>query len=108
MKKAFFVPAAAISILLACKSQNQQAPITAPTPAPPVAPAKKMTERPAGAVTKDMANVKFASKNDPVCGMPLRIGIEDTMHYKGKIYGFCASGCKEEFVKDPKSYLEQQ
>ncbi len=103
MNKSIFFGALVIAALAACKGQNQQAPAATPT-----TPAKKMTERPAGAVTRDMTGVKFASNHDPVCGMPLRAGIEDTAHYKGKIYGFCAEGCKEEFVKDPAAALAQQ
>jgi YHS domain-containing protein len=45
----------------------------------------------------------FDSKTDLVCGMPLRAGVEDTLRYKGKLYGFCAKECKEEFLNDPNS-----
>ncbi|MGC8593723.1 MAG: YHS domain-containing protein [Nitrososphaeria archaeon] len=42
---------------------------------------------------------------DPVCGMR----VKDTEHkvlYKGRIYYFCSSKCKEEFQKDPEGYLK--
>ena len=55
---------------------------------------------------KPFADVVFASQKDPVCKMPVRAGIEDTAHYKGGVYGFCAAECKEEFVKDPELYLK--
>jgi YHS domain-containing protein len=45
------------------------------------------------------------NKKDPTCGMPVTAGISDTAHYEGKVIGFCASGCKEEFLKDPKSSI---
>jgi YHS domain-containing protein len=32
-------------------------------------------------------------------------GIADTTTYEGKIYGFCASECKAEFLKEPSKYL---
>lgn len=50
-------------------------------------------------------NVVFDSKNDLVCGMPTSAGVSDTAHYKGKIYGFCSSECKAEFVKNPSSLV---
>ncbi len=50
-------------------------------------------------------DVVFDSKKDLVCGMPVTAGVSDTAHYEGKVYGFCAKECKEEFVKSPKQYL---
>jgi YHS domain-containing protein len=38
---------------------------------------------------------------DPSCGMPLTAMIEDTLHYKGKVYGFCSDECRDEFRKNP-------
>ncbi len=70
--------------------------------------------KPAEVVKKDSTAVKeakrfegivFDSKKDLVCGMPVRAGIEDTAHYKGKVYGFCATECKDEFKKDPEAYV---
>jgi YHS domain-containing protein len=43
------------------------------------------------------------NKKDPSCGMPLTAGIEDTVHYDGKVYGFCSGECKQIFLKDPKT-----
>jgi YHS domain-containing protein len=43
------------------------------------------------------------NKKDPSCGMPLTAGIEDTLHYDGKVYGFCSDECKQIFLKDPKT-----
>jgi YHS domain-containing protein len=45
------------------------------------------------------------NKKDPTCGMPVTAGITDTAHYEGKVIGFCATGCKEEFLKDPKASI---
>jgi YHS domain-containing protein len=47
--------------------------------------------------TADMVN----NKKDPSCGMPVTAGIEDTVHYNGKVYGFCSDECKQIFLKDP-------
>jgi YHS domain-containing protein len=57
---------------------------------------------------KPFAAVVFTSQKDPVCKMPVRAGIEDTAHYKGGVYGFCAAECKEEFLKDPELYLKDE
>ncbi len=57
-------------------------------------------------------NVKtadLATPKDVVCGMDLTDDlIEDTTSYEGKVYGFCNVGCKEEFLKNPTSYLTQK
>lgn len=46
---------------------------------------------------------------DFYCGKDVhKYGISDTLHYKGKIYGFCSKMCKEEFVKAPDKYLAKQ
>ena len=49
--------------------------------------------------SKPYEGIIFASKRDTICGMPLSAGVEDTLHVNGKIYGFCAKECKEEFIK---------
>lgn len=50
-------------------------------------------------VTIDVSKIQFASKEDPVCGMPITAGISDTAVIKGKVYGFCAKECKDEYLK---------
>ncbi len=45
------------------------------------------------------------NKKDPICGMPVTAGISDTAHYDNKVLGFCAAGCKEEFLKNPKANI---
>lgn len=47
----------------------------------------------------DTAGLKFSSKEDPICGMPVAGGIADTATVDGKLYGFCAKECKDEFLK---------
>ena len=48
----------------------------------------------------------FATNIDPVCEMDISAGVADTATYKGKIYGFCGTGCKEEFVKKPADFIK--
>ena len=50
-------------------------------------------------------DIKFDNAKDFFCGMPLTTGITDTVHYNGKVYGFCSKGCKDGFMKDPASYV---
>jgi YHS domain-containing protein len=61
---------------------------------------------PAVMLQKDTTEKKFTvamidNKKDPNCGMPVTAGIEDTVHYKGKVYGFCSDQCKQAFLKNP-------
>ncbi len=48
---------------------------------------------------------------DPVCQMTLRGQVSDTVHYHGKVIGFCMNHCKSKFLKNPEQYaanLEKQ
>lgn len=47
----------------------------------------------------DISKIQFASKVDPTCGMPITAGISDTAVINGKVYGFCAKECKDEYLK---------
>ncbi len=57
-------------------------------------------------------NIKLsalATNKDLNCDMPVEEGsIADTATYKGKIYGFCSSECKVEFLKDPEAHLAKK
>lgn len=37
---------------------------------------------------------------DPYCMMPVTAGVSDTATINGKLYGFCAATCKEEYLKE--------
>ena len=45
------------------------------------------------------------NQKDPSCGMPVAAGIEDTIHYKGKVLGFCSKECRDEFLKNPEKNI---
>ena len=50
--------------------------------------------------------LKYDNKVDFYCKMDIvKFGVSDTLHYKRKLYGFCAKMCKDEFLKDPEKYL---
>ncbi|MET6996480.1 hypothetical protein [Chitinophaga defluvii] len=53
-------------------------------------------------ITYDTALV--ANKKDPVCRMPVRMGVHDTAHYKNEVLGFCSQECKTAFVAKPADY----
>ncbi len=46
------------------------------------------------------------NKKDPNCGMPVTAGIADTVHYKGKVYGFCSDECRDAFLKNPDALVK--
>ena len=48
----------------------------------------------------------LARPDDPVCGMSVKEGVNDTATVDGKLYGFCSSGCKDEFIKEPSRYIK--
>lgn len=50
-------------------------------------------------------HMHFDNKKDFSCGMPLTAGVGDTAQYKGKVYGFCSKECKDDFKKNPASYV---
>ncbi len=50
--------------------------------------------------TKTYDQALVDNKKDPSCGMPVSAGISDTLHFKGKVIGFCSTECKDSFIKD--------
>ena len=52
-------------------------------------------------------DVKVDNRLDPVCEMETAGHLSDTIHYNGKIYGFCSAGCKETFAKTPEQFLSK-
>ena len=54
----------------------------------------------------DIELTSLSQHTDPVCEMPLKkADIADTTTYQGKVYGFCNTGCKEDFLRSPDKYL---
>lgn len=53
--------------------------------------------------------LKYDNKIDFYCKMDItKYGVSDTTHYKGKLYGFCSTMCKHEFLMKPEGYLAKQ
>jgi YHS domain-containing protein len=92
-----FILIAILSALVSCHERQPAAQNTS------VADSSKM----AAAARLNLKSLHFDYAKDPACGMPLKAGLEDTTHYKGKLYGFCSKECKEAFLKDPATYLAQ-
>ncbi|ANI88563.1 hypothetical protein A9P82_04190 [Arachidicoccus ginsenosidimutans] len=101
MKKLVSIVAISASLVIAASCNNSSS-----TKIEDVAATKK-----AMPAKKDSAKYTLSmvdNKKDFVCRMPLTAGIGDTVHYKGKVYGFCSKGCKESFLEDPESYLKEK
>lgn len=62
---------------------------------------------PASGKTKiEIALTDLATTKDLVCEMEITEDIlADTAVYEGNIYAFCHTGCKNEFLSNPASYL---
>jgi YHS domain-containing protein len=53
--------------------------------------------------------LKYDNKIDFYCKMDItKYGVSDTVTYKGKLYGFCSTMCKHEFLMKPEGYLAKQ
>jgi len=91
MRTKFFIAATAIFFLASCT-------YTSKTGMEEPAKAKKMV------TLNDLSD-----KQDHVCGMELEEGhIGDTTLYNGKVYGFCATGCKDKFKANPTAFLDKK
>jgi len=42
---------------------------------------------------------------DPVCGMSVEREKAISVEWDGKVYSFCAQGCRDEFVNDPQKFI---
>lgn len=52
----------------------------------------------------DVEPAMLASLKDPVCGMSVKNKVIDTATYNHHLYGFCGTGCKVAFLKEPLQY----
>jgi YHS domain-containing protein len=100
MKKTFFFSILCLVVAIGCHKQNSAA-------------AKETVVKTSPAAEMSMAdqpfkNVKFDNTNDFVCGCPLAAGVGDSVHYRGKVYGFCSKECKDKFLMNPAQYIAAQ
>lgn len=89
MKRNFFLAAALFFTFAACNSKKETGePKTEPEAAAPKPKKRQLIK-----------GIALASPIDTICGMPVKNGAADTLMLDGKIYGFCATGCKDLFIK---------
>ena len=90
-------------VLMACGSENSSKPATVDSTTNNSMDSSVNAAAEDSIISYDISLVD--NKKDPTCGMPVTAGISDTAHYDNKVIGFCASGCKEEFLKNPKANI---
>ncbi len=104
----------ALPVAFACKDRNAKAgdpdisslPTHGSSPTDPRAVASKLEN--ATSATIDHGSLVWAGDKDLVCNMKVKQGDCDTVHYQGKIYGFCSESCKKSFQKDAQKFAEKQ
>ncbi|MDO8365239.1 MAG: YHS domain-containing protein [Saprospiraceae bacterium] len=69
-----------------------------------LAACQQSTPKTAQPTTANQETLPWATDIDLVCEMKVDKTTEDTVHYNGKIYGFCNPGCKETFQENPAKY----
>ena len=69
-----------------------------------LAACQQSTPKTPSATTASSETLPWATDIDLVCEMKVDKTTEDTVHYNGKIYGFCNPGCKEKFQENPTKY----
>jgi YHS domain-containing protein len=95
------IPLLLLVILSSCNN-NTETKTDSPSVMPPAAKDSVVVAR------INIAETDLADKKDVVCGMPAFQYLSDTAVYNGKIYGFCSKDCKNDFLKDPASYLAKK
>lgn len=70
-------------------------------------PPAKAPQSSANNTTSSSASLPWAGDQDLVCGMKVTQSVEDTVHYGGKVYGFCGADCKEQFQQNPAQYVQK-
>lgn len=92
MKKV--VLAAALAVLASCKKEEPKHVHTVKENTAVIEPENPLNK------------LKYENKIDYYCKMDItKYGVSDTITYKGRLYGFCSTVCKDEFMKKPEEYL---
>jgi YHS domain-containing protein len=53
--------------------------------------------------------LQYADTLDPYCKMSIvKYVVSDTTKINGDLYGFCSTMCKQEFLKNPNTYLPKK
>jgi len=86
-------------VVMAQQASKKEIAPSAPS-APSAVTVTEVTPAAAPAVAVNVGN-----KICPVTGMTIAKEGEYTVEYEGKVYNLCSSACKDEFLKDPKTYV---
>lgn len=99
MKKILLI--AGIAVVLSCNKKEAKA---HPHDHPQAMETEDSYKNPKNPLNK----LTYASKTDLSCKMDItKYEVTDTVTYKGKLYGFCSTVCKDDFMKKPDEYLTQ-
>ena len=101
----------ALAMLTACKdknakpSDNQDIPgqVRQPGSINPQSVAGRLDQATSAAAESGLV---WAGDVDLICSMKVDRETEDTLHYQGKIYGFCSESCKESFQENPQKWVK--
>jgi YHS domain-containing protein len=52
-----------------------------------------------------IGGLPWAGNQDLVCKMSIDPSTEDTLHYEGKVYGFCSESCQAKFQENPAKFV---
>ncbi|MCD6377196.1 MAG: YHS domain-containing protein [Caldisericaceae bacterium] len=90
--KYFIILLATLALLISCQKQQSE---------------KTTQEQPQKVEQAKFHLIDLASNVCPGCGMVFKTDadIADTLHYKGKVYGFCGPKCVEAFKANPEKTL---
>lgn len=99
-----FIAAMLVVVFVSCNEAPAEK--AADTDMAPVKHGASMEHHSTADSTNKYSPEMVANKRDFICGMPVTAGIADTAHYAGKVYGFCASECKAEFLLNPDGYVK--
>lgn len=93
--KLVYLISISVALLSACRQKASETASQAPQTA---------VETPAAQTAAAQTALPWASHTDPICEMDVDETAEDTVHYQGKVYGFCSAHCKGKFQENPGKY----
>ncbi len=95
MKK-YMIIVVAFSLLIGCKKQE-------------VVQIKNKVATSFVKTQNPLNGLQYSDTLDPYCKMSIiKYGVSDTTKLNGDLYGFCSTMCKQEFLKNPNTYLSKK
>lgn len=104
----------AMALLMSCKDKNAKpvndedilGQVSRPGARNPQSTAGRLDQ--AASAASEQSTLVWAGDVDPICDMKVDQTAEDTIHYQGKIYGFCSESCKETFQENPQKWVAKK